>query len=193
MIEFHARYAMPMEPQEEPGDAGVPPAMADGPGRWEGTVRWKLCPSRVTEGAISALEERAGHRLPAPFRAYLQTWEHLFDQLWAPAHDLVFWTPMPADDPLEPLSRRILGWEALLRAGLVPFAEWGDCHGPMCFDVAGADPREDCPVVWIDHEVLHSMGESRAGDRAALVPHLRPLYASSEQMLRDLFSVPVEE
>ena len=69
-------------------------------------------------------------------------------------------------------------------------ARWHDGWGPMCLDAARVGADADMPVVWMDHEVLITMGEDACRDRAALLPHVQLLYETFHALLDDLFAVP---
>ena len=62
-------------------------------------------------------------------------------------------TDTPVEKPLKPIRELMKGWQPLIAAGYIPFAEWGDGWGPMCFDSVKRSPDGDCPVVWMDHEL----------------------------------------
>ena len=85
------------------------------------------------------------------------------------------------------LRKEIRAWHPLLAAGFVPFAEWGDCWGPMCFDSHRRAADGDCPVVWIDHERLIPLGPAM-GERQAVLPWVQPLYDSCREFLDDVFA-----
>ena len=91
---------------------------------------------------------------------------------------------------MQKLRKEIGAWQPLLAAGFVPFAEWGDGWGPMCFDGLRRAADGDCPVVWIDHERLARLGKAM-GEREAVLPWVQPLYDSCREFLADVFA-PVE-
>ena len=81
-------------------------------------------------------------------------------------------------------------WEPVIAAGYVPFAEWGDGWGPMCFDTERRAADGDCPIVWMDHEVLVPIGEERWRVRKKVLPLAQPLYDSCRELLIDVFASP---
>jgi len=176
---------------EHPGDAGVPPDMQAGPVDEEGWVEWRVLPSTLQESDVVAVEAEFGVRFPPVFRAYLLARFHLFDQVRSRRHDqLIFMTDVPSGRRLRKLRDEIRTWNPLLAAGFVPFAEWGDGWGPMCFDSSRRAADGDCPVVWIDRERLIPLGQTM-GEREAVLPWVRPLYDSCREFLADVFA-PVE-
>lgn len=173
---------------EDPADAGVPPEMQVGEVDAEGWVEWRVLPSTLHEADVSALEAEFGINLPPIFRAYLLCSFHLFDQVRGRRYDQqVFMPDTPAGKPLKPLRTLLKAWRPLIGAGYVPFAQWGDCWGPMCFDVVRRAVDGDCPVVWMDHEALIPLGEARFGRREAVSPLAQPLYDSCREFIIDVF------
>ena len=174
----------------ENGGSGVPPEMFDGPINDAGWVAWRMLPSTLSNADISHLEDEFTVTLPPLFRAYLLAGFQLFDQIHSSRHDqLIFNTPVPANDPLGPLRRELTGWRSLIDASLVPFAEWGDCWGPMCFDTQQRLHDGDCPIVWLDHELLIPLGEQQCRVRESVAPHINPIFDSYADFLTDTFSV----
>lgn len=172
---------------EGPGDHGVPVDMRVGPVDEEGWVSWGILEPRLTSSDLASLESRFGVTLPDALRAYLLAACHLFDQVHSSEHDQTIMMPdVPSDRPLGPLESILEAWRCLIPASYVPFAEWGDGWGPMCFDVAQRS-LGDCPVVWMDHEQLIPLGEEACGDRASVMPYMRPLYSSTRALLEDVF------
>ena len=192
---YAAEASMRTVAAEHPADSGAPPAMQAGPIDKDGWVEWRVLPSTLTEEDVDALEAGFGVRFPRVFRAYLLARLQLFDQVLSrrhgaePAVQQVLMTHVPSTDPLGALRSRLQGWKPLIGAGFIPFAEWGDGWGPICFDsnrrAAGDD---DCPLVWLDHEVLHDLEPEQLGDRAALLPLVQPLHGSCRDFLADVFS-----
>lgn len=171
------------------GSGGVPPEMFDGDVDDEGWVAWRMLPSTLTNADVSKLESEFAIQLPPLFRAYLLAGFQLFDQVHSSRHDqLIFNTDVPSHDPLGPIRQLINAWKPLLSAGYIPFAEWGDSWGPMCFDIEKRNPDGDCPVVWMDHELLIPLGPEKCGDRNSVTPHVNLLYDSYRGFFDDVFS-----
>lgn len=152
----------------------------------------RVFPSTLTEQALFAGERELGVQFPPGFRAYLLARCHPFDQLLSQRYreHLVLWPEVPSDDPLRGVRWKINDWRAVLGAGYIPFAQWGDGYGPMCFDTARRAPDGECPVVWIDHDELHQLETDTISLRTNIEPLARPLYANSREMIFDLFALP---
>jgi hypothetical protein len=173
---------------QDPRDAGVPPEMRVGEVNAEGWVEWRVLPSTLTEADVVAVEKEFGVRFPPLFHAYLLARFHLFDQVKSRRHNQqVFMTATPAGQPLTPLRRLLSSWQPLIGAGFVPFAQWGDGWGPMCFDSARQAADGECPIVWMDHEALIPLGSERCRARESVLPLVHPLYASCREFLMDVF------
>ncbi len=173
---------------DDRADAGVPPAMQVGEVDAEGWVEWRVLPSTVTAADVAAVEGEFGVRFPPVFRVYLLARLHLFDQVQSRRHnEQVFMTDTPAGRPLRPIRQLLSSWQPLTAAGFIPFAQWGDAWGPMCFDSAGRGADGDCPVVWMDHESLVPLGAERCRQRDAVAPLAQPLYESCREFLVDVF------
>jgi hypothetical protein len=173
---------------EEPGDAGVPPEMQVGAVNAEGWVEWRLLPSTLDEAAVTAVEQEFAVSFPPLFRAYLLARFHLFDQVQSRKYDqLISMTDTPAGKPLAPLRRLLGAWQPLIQAGFIPFAHWGDGWGPTCFDCVRRRDDGDCPIVWLDHEVIIPFGPEKCRRREVIEPHASPLYGSCQEFLLDVF------
>ncbi len=171
----------------EPGDAGVPLDMQVGPVNADGWVEWQMLPSTLSEKDVAAVEDEFGVRFPPLFRAYLLARFQLFDQVHSRKYrQLIFMTDVPFSGPLGKLRTLIQNWRPFLGAGFLPFAEWGDGWGPMCFDLQQQNDEGECPVVWMDHERLIPLGPETSR-RAAVLPWVNPLYASCREFLFDVF------
>lgn len=173
----------------EDDGSGVPPEMFDGDVNDEGWVAWRLLPSTLSDSDVTRLETEYAVEFPPLFRAYLLAWFQLFDQIHSTRHDqLIFNTDVPSNDPLGPISGLIDAWQPLLSAQFVPFAEWGDGWGPMCFDTVNRLDDGDCPIVWMDHDLLIPLGLDKLRDREAVLPHVNPLYDSYRDFFDDAFT-----
>jgi hypothetical protein len=176
---------------EDPEDAGVPPDMQAGPVNEDGWVEWKLLPSTLSEGDIVGIEEQFGVQFPPLFRSYLLARFHLFDQVRSRRHDQqIMMTCVPSGEQLGPLEELMRAWQPVIGAGFAPFAEWGDGWGPMCFDLERRGEEGDCPVVWMDHESLISLGPEACSRREEVLPLAQPLYRSCREFLTDVFARP---
>jgi hypothetical protein len=172
----------------DPAGAGVPPEMQVGEVNADGWVEWRVLPSTLKDADVGTLESEFGVQFPPVFRAYLLARLQLFDQVWSRRHDQqIFMTDTPAGKPLKPLRGLMKAWRPLIDAGFVPFAQWGDGWGPMCFDVAQRRSDGECPVVWMDHEALVPLGPEACRDREAVSPLVQPLYGSCREFLMDVF------
>ena len=173
---------------EDPADAGVPPEMQVGAVDEDGWVEWRVLPSTLTEADVGALEGEFGVRFPPVFRAYLLARFQLFDQVRSRRYDQqIMMSDTPAGRPLQPLRELLEAWSPLIDAGIAPFAQWGDGWGPMCFDAVQRRVDSECPVVWVDHEVLVPLGPEGRRRREVVAPLVRPLYDSCREFLLDVF------
>jgi hypothetical protein len=172
------------------GSGGVPPEMFDGDVDDEGWVAWKMLPSTLSLDDVSGLETELAIEFPPLFRAYLLAGFQLFDQVRSSKYDQqIFNVDVPSNNPLGPIRTLIEAWRPLLSAGFVPFAEWGDGWGPMCFDSENRCEDRDCPVVWMDHELLIPLGPDECSRRESVLPHVNALYDSYREFFDDVFSV----
>ena len=172
----------------DPEDAGIPPEMQVGEVNAKGWVEWRILPSTLCDADVAAVESEYGVQFPPLFRAYLLARFQRFSQVHSRRHDqLIFMTDTPSRDTLEKLINLLSGWRPLIDAGFVPFAEWGDGWGPMCFDAACRKGDGDCPVVWMDHEMLIPLGPENCRKRDSVLPLVQPLYASCREFLLDVF------
>lgn len=163
--------------------------MFDGDVNDDGWVAWRMLPSTLYDPDVSQLENEFKIQLPPLFRAYLLAGFQLFDQIHSLRYEqLIFNTDVPSNNPLGPTRDLIVAWQPLLSARFVPFAEWGDGWGPMCFDAENRGEDGDCPIVWMDHELLFRLGEEKCGDRDSVLPHVNPLYSSYREFFDDTFS-----
>ncbi|MDB5292524.1 MAG: hypothetical protein JWL69_3765 [Phycisphaerales bacterium] len=171
----------------KPSDRGVPPEMWAGPVDADGWVDWKVLPSTLTSSDVAKLESEFGVAFPPLFQAYLMARFHCFDQVDSARHDELIMLPsLSARDPFRALRDLLKAWRVLIGAELIPFAEWGDGYGPMCFDIRRRRPDGDCPILWLDHEALAPLGQ-KAATRANLVRLEQPLYDSFAELLQDVF------
>jgi hypothetical protein len=171
-----------------PGEAGVPAGMQDGAVNDDGWVRWRMVPSTVAPDDVAEVETRFGIQLPPSFRCYLQARAHLYDQVRSRLHQQqLMLCDTPADHPLEPVMSTLTAWSPLIRVGYIPFAQFGDGWGPICFDIARKHANGECHVVWFDHEFLAGMDQADLSDAEALRAHARPLYDSFIDLVSDVF------
>jgi hypothetical protein len=172
----------------DPQDAGVPPDMQAEPVNAEDWVTWKMLPSTLSEGDVRSVEDEFGVRLPPLFRAYLLARFHLFDQVHSRRYNqLILMSDIPSGRKLRPLRELMRSWAPLIGAEFVPFAQWGDGWGPMCFDTHQRDAGGECPVVWMDHERLIPLGPQACARRERILPWVQPLYSSCGEFLADVF------
>jgi hypothetical protein len=187
---FDARYPACHVVVDEPGREHPPLDMRAERLSSPDWVACKVLHSALCETDIVAVEREFGVELPPVFRAYLLARFHLHDQVHGRRHNnqLIFWPPVPSRDSLDPLREHLRGWPVLIEAGYIPFAEWGDGWGPMSFDAAGRRPDGDCPVVWMDHELLFRVGVERCRVRANVEPLAQRVYDSCRELINDVFT-----
>jgi hypothetical protein len=173
---------------KDPKDAGVPKEMQVGEVDADGWVEWRVLPSTLTEAEVDAVEKEFAVQFPPLFRAYMLARFQLFDQVHSRRYDQqIFMTDTPAGKPLKPIRTLMKAWRSLIDAGYIPFAEWGDGWGPMCFDSVKRTADGECPVVWMDHEALIPLGSNRCRQRESVLPLAQPLYGSCREFLVDVF------
>lgn len=172
----------------DPDENGVPLEMRAGDVDDEGWVEWQLLPSTLTSTDVTALEIEFNVAFPPLFRTYLTSRFHVFDQVRSQRYNqLIFLTATPSHQPLKPLRELLRAWRPLISADFVPFSQWGDGWGPMCFDVRHRGIDGDCPIVWMDHELLIPLGADGWGTRERLKALVNPLYVSFREFLADVF------
>ena len=162
-------------------DGGVPRAMELGTADETGWIDWRVLDPAVGEDELRALDRLAAGPLPAPLRDYLCACCHLLE-LSLPEQSLLF-PSVPSDDPTGPIREHLSSWPSLVPHGFVPFAEYGDGWGPVCFDRRRPCDDGDSAVVWFDHEALHRLDDPDRVSRATLEALARPLAASTAELL----------
>lgn len=173
---------------EDPEDSGVPLEMQVGAVDSEGWVQWRVLPSTLNENEVVALESEFGVKFPPLYRAYLLARFHMFDQVRSRRYDQqIIMKDTPAGKPLMSIHGLLSAWRSLIDAGFVPFAEWGDGWGPMCFDIANLNRQGECPIVWMEHEALLAL-EERCRYRDAVATLAHPLYGNCREFFLDLFA-----
>lgn len=187
--DFASHYHRLDVADEDGSGAGVPIEMQVGAIDADGWVEWRVLPSKLSRQEVEQLETEFGARFPGQLRAYLLARFHLFDQVRSQRYqEQLMMTPLPSREPLRPLRRLLQAWGPLVKAKYLPFAEWGDGWGPLCFDLAAADANtEDAPLVWFDHEVLASLGQSAWANRSVMSPVAQPLYSGFRELFVDVF------
>lgn len=179
------RMGVAMKPDKH---LGIPPEMQVGEVDDEGYVIWQVLPSTLRQSEVTAVEKEFGVTFPPLFRAYLLARFHRFDQVKSRHYDQqIFMTDTPSVKPLKPLRDLLLAWRSLIDADFVPFAQWGDAWGPMCFDRATLDVNGDSPIVWMDHEALVKLNPKQFWQRESVLPLAQPLYGSCREFLLDVF------
>ena len=173
---------------KDPEDFGVPQEMQIGEVDAEGWVEWRVLPSTLTKADVEAVEKDFNVQFPPQFRAYLSARFQLFNQVYSRRYDQqILMVDTPAGRPLRPLRDLLNSWQQLLDTGFIPFAQWGDGWGPMCFDSAKRGADGDCPVVWMDHEALIPLGPEQCRRRESVLPLAQFLYGSCREFLIDVF------
>ena len=105
---------------------------------------------------------------------------------------MIFNSDVPLHTPFDPIRDLINAWRPLPDTGFVPFAEWGDGWGPMCFDTQQRRDDGDYPIVWMDHELIIPLGHENLAKRGAFLHFVNPLYESYREFFEDVFSVSEE-
>ena len=167
---------------------GIPPDMSVGPVDRSGWVEWRVLLSTLSEADVAALEVEFGIELPPPFVAYLIARFHCLHQVKSRRfRQQILFPDTPTRQPFRRIRSELDGWRTLIPIGLVPFAEWGDGWGPMCFDAKHRSPDGDCPVVWLDQGPLITLVREVTLDAAAIHALNQPIFSSSREMLEDIF------
>lgn len=151
------------------------PPMAFGEPNQDGWVRWRTMPSTVTDADLAGAEALLPAPLPPAMKAYFKyRCILMMDRLMLPE--------IPAADPLGPFLAEAMAWAPLLKAGYIPFAEYGDGYGPVCLDTR-QPTGDDYAVGWIDHEHFHNLPQTDWDNRAALIRLFNPLYPTFRSLL----------
>ncbi len=169
-------------------DRCVPVEMYAGEVDEDGWVEWRVLPSTLDESDVTGLEKEFGIEFPPLFRAYLLARFHCFDCVRSQKYDqMILLMHTPSRKPLRPLRDFLRAWQPLIDAGLLPFAEWGDGWGPMCFDRLRRGEDGECPIVWLEHELMVPLGPEMCRLRENVGPLIQPLYPSFREFLWDIF------
>jgi hypothetical protein len=171
------------EPPFDPSDGGAPPDMWSAPVDSEGWVEWRMLPTRVRPHDVAALEAEFAVKFPPLFRAYLQSYSHLFDQVLCAGASICL-PSLPSDAPLNDIRFTLAAWRPLVKAQLLPFGTYEDGWGPLCFDRGAESP--DPPIVWLEHELLASLDPPIS--REQLQPLFQPVFSSFRDLLAKLGS-----
>ncbi|MBO0360198.1 SMI1/KNR4 family protein [Hymenobacter sp. BT186] len=134
---------MPLEMQDETGTSE------------DDWLPWKPVPSTVTDSDITELEAKTKLRYPDLYKEFLH-YKHFYD-LW-PQQEINFFRHGIYEWKAKLLARYFDAWDPskLIEQGLIYFADYSD-WGIVCFDANSQNKEDhDCPVVMIDHELLHS-------------------------------------
>ncbi|MDO7850075.1 SMI1/KNR4 family protein [Hymenobacter convexus] len=147
----------------------VHPAMADSqpcPCANEGYENWLPIASIVTNQQLDDLEATINYPLPADYRRFLQH-KHFYALLLGGAE----FFPHPIDEWQQVLRQEMLtNWPDALRAGYIPFANYGGAGDVLCFYAEPNQSTADYPVVFYDHEDSRAQPFSR--NFATLLPQL---------------------
>lgn len=189
LLDEYAKTAWRMSvASDENDERGVPKAMQSTAVDKEGWVEWRMLPSTLHEAEIAAVETEFGIHLPPLFRAYLSARFHLFNQVGSRKYQQqILMSDTPSRNPLKPLHDELSAWRPLIAEGYVPFAEWGDGWGPMCFDDSQRAPDGDCPIVWFEHELLVDLRSEKYERRESVARLAQPLYSSFREFVTDVF------
>jgi len=134
-------------------DSGVPREMQGGDPDEEGYVEWKIIPSKINELEIRDLEKEYNIQFPDIYKAYLLSYCHLGLSIKIGDRH-VFLPEIPSDYPLKEIKSQLNNWRPLVNAGFIPFGEYEDGWGPVCFDAKSKN--NDYSIIWFEHEELFS-------------------------------------
>ena len=141
----------------------------------DGETPWKPIPSTVTERDLEELEEQITLRYPALYKEFLR-YQHFYE-LW-PEKEITFFPHGIYAWKDRLLDAYFNSWDPtnLIERGYIYFADYSD-WGIVCFDTNHQRPGDnDCPIVLIDHELLH--------DEPLPTNVLYPSFADLMQVLR---------
>jgi hypothetical protein len=130
----------------------IPEDMKDNtqPPRFEGSQRWKVIPSTVTDKQIQEYEKQLCLRLPDSYKFFVKYKN--FIEMSLGEYQVVFFKNLSTDWMETLLEQSQYYREHLEGRGLIPFADYSD-YGVVCFDSnASTGDGLEYPVVWLDHE-----------------------------------------
>lgn len=167
-------------------DGGVPKEMEDGTPDHEGYVKWKPIPSNINETEIQALEREYGISFPQLYRSYLMSYYHLGIRVKMEKINISL-PEIPSDNPFKEIRFELEAWKPLVNVGYLPFGDYGDGWGPICFDFLSLDQNGDAPIIWFDHEELFNMDFEEGKPRTELDIIKKDLYSSFQEFLKKMF------
>jgi hypothetical protein len=176
-----ANYLPAKKPPYDTEDGGVPSEMFASKISKSGWVKWKFLESNLDENDIESLENEYAINFPALFRAYLTARFQLFGDIRKGEYYL-FLPSVPIDNPFGELRQYIDGWRYLIKYGFVPFGEFQDGWGAICFDTRNAVGQSDCPVVWFDHELVREQMNAEQIESLA-----KPVFGSFKELMTKMF------
>ncbi|GED15297.1 SMI1/KNR4 family protein [Aneurinibacillus migulanus] len=183
----HHRVQMRLPIKTDPEDGGVPLSMVNGEVDEEGYVEWKMLPSTVTGEEVTEIEKSLPAPFPPLFRAYLTTRFVLDMQVVNPPYFFMF-PELPADNPFRDITFTLQAWNLLLTTGYIPFAEYQDGWGPVCFDTKQQTADGDYAIVWFDHEhLLHELDEEDYRLREKVESYAQSLFPSFRVFMTEMF------
>jgi hypothetical protein len=193
-------------------EGNVPEDMRIGSVDEDGWVEWKLIDSHLNNDDMIEYENMVNSSLPSLFKVFLKTYyfcdsftlqnpefirfkksfesrdefyEHYSDYNGFFAE--ITFLELPSENTLKKYKNLVLSWHPLLKAGYIPFAEWQDGQGPVCFDTKNRYKDDDFKIVWFDHEELFDLGEERCEIRDEVQPLANELFESFEELLEEMF------
>ncbi len=124
-------------------------------GEWssgDGWYSWIAVPSLLTEKDLDAVEQTMGVKMPALFREYF-----LYKQILAADFGIVRLPKMMPPDPLANLKAQmamLFQFKCLQDHALLPFGQYGNDGGPICFKFDEPNVDGDYPIYFTDHHLL---------------------------------------
>jgi hypothetical protein len=164
----------------------IPEDMKDytNPPRYEGTQRWKVIPSTVTDKQIQEYETQLGLKLPDSYKFFVKYKN--FIEMNLGGYQVVFFKNLSTDWMETLLEQSQPYREHLEGRGLIAFADYSD-YGVVCFDSTTSTGNDlEYPVVWLDHEDGYDQVNPLAGNFMHLVrscePHLDDWIKSNREL-----------
>lgn len=190
----------------------VPLDMQVGSVNEDGWVEWKLLDSHLGNEDILEYENMVRSSLPGLFKSFLRTYyfcdsftlqnpefikfkkqfkdrkefyEHASEYNGFFAE--ITFLKLPSEKTLKEYKELIINWYPLLKAGYIPFAEWQDGQGPVCFDIQQRSENDDFKIVWFDHEELFNLGDEGCEIRETVQKLSKELFKSFLELLQIMF------
>lgn len=98
----------------------------------------------------------------------------------------IYLPEMPSDLPLKQIEFQLDVWKPLVDVGYIPFGDYEDGWGPVCFDIMNRNENDDCPIIWFDHEELFNSDFEKGKSRLELDKMKKELYSNFQELMNNL-------